>query len=138
MGFRKPVRRISAYKRNVSYSRKRTVWDVNKPAQYRQQLYFISAVGCDVVKIGVLTRPKQRLNDIQVANFIELYLLLVILNPPIEVERILHKCFEHLNIRGEWFRYEFEIRELVRILERLKQEDGRKCFSYLNEMRYPS
>lgn len=85
-----------------------TQW--RSPPVPESKVYFIQ---CDkAVKIGVSTNPKQRFGELQVGSPYELILLGVI-NGTKETEQELHAKFDHLHLRGEWFKAHHELLDYV-------------------------
>lgn len=77
-------------------------------------VYFLQSADPDApVKIGYTERPsRERLSEAQTFSAEKLYILIETLGSR-DDETALHRRFATLNIRGEWFRYEGELRELV-------------------------
>lgn len=61
--------------------------------------YFVRPVGHDVVKIGSAVDPFTRLQQLQSSSWTELY----VAGLTLLAERALHRQFEQLRLRGEWF-----------------------------------
>jgi DNA-binding transcriptional regulator YdaS (Cro superfamily) len=68
-------------------------------------VYFIQAGEGGPVKIGWAVDPVSRLRELQCGNHAELRLLRE-LPGSITEERVLHRAFSHLRIRGEWFSFD--------------------------------
>jgi len=68
-------------------------------------IYIIQAGEDGPVKIGTAYDPYRRLASFQNAHFAELRMLAIYEGEARE-EHLLHKKFEHLRIRGEWFRFD--------------------------------
>ena len=76
-------------------------------------VYFIGALADDglqlktPVKIGISRDVKERLRTLQTCNFLELSIIYMapFLNrsDALEMEQVLHQCFEDDRVRGEWF-----------------------------------
>jgi len=76
-------------------------------------VYFIREMTSGHVKIGwTQGRPASRLRTLQVAHPHELALLCAIPGDK-ATERALHTKYAHLRLRGEWFRYEEDLRVLI-------------------------
>lgn len=72
-------------------------------------IYFVQPQGVDVVKIGFTSRPiERRLKTFQVFCWTALVLLHVTPGTEADEDR-LHDRFQHLHIRGEWFRAEVDL-----------------------------
>jgi len=56
------------------------------------------------VKIGFAKDPEDRLNQFQTGNAGELKLR-VMFPGEIKEEQLLHSIFDHVRVRGEWFKY---------------------------------
>lgn len=77
-------------------------------------IYFVAVESHAVVKIGVATDVKKRLDQLQTASPFELTLLGVIAAPDAYgLETTLHLQFSHLHVRGEWFRLEPELTSFI-------------------------
>jgi hypothetical protein len=82
-------------------------------------VYFIGALADDglqlksPVKIGVSKDVKERLRTLQTSNFLELSIIYMapFLNrsDALEMEQVLHQCFEDNHVIGEWFNINKEI-----------------------------
>jgi hypothetical protein len=71
-------------------------------------IYFVRAGVKGPIKIGRTDQLSQRVQGLQVAHYEELTLLAV--EPGSRaVERALHQRFDHLRLRGEWFRPGMEL-----------------------------
>lgn len=77
-------------------------------------IYFI--LSDHAIKIGFSIEPKRRLESIQISNHHTLEVLAAVPTSLI-TEREAHKRFQHLRIRGEWFRAE---KELLNFIDALK------------------
>jgi DNA-binding transcriptional ArsR family regulator len=76
-------------------------------------VYFIRELVSGHVKIGWTSgRPQSRLRTLQVAHPHDLVLLGYIPGDK-ATERALHEKYAHLRLRGEWFRYDDDLRALV-------------------------
>jgi len=64
------------------------------------------------VKIGVAKNPWDRLKGLQTANPHNLSLELLILGD-IEIERLMHKLLKKHHHRGEWFKFEGILKQLI-------------------------
>ena len=80
-------------------------------------VYFIQAMGTDLLKIGMAVNPSKRLAELQTASPHSLILNAIVpFNTRLEAvcyERRLHGLFKSLHIRGEWFRSSEELRSLI-------------------------
>lgn len=76
-------------------------------------LYVIRAG--DMVKIGTATYVDKRLKELQTAHHEQLELMVMV---PVHrsTEVMVHKCFAHLCVRGEWFKLTPEIVSFVEAL----------------------
>jgi hypothetical protein len=77
-------------------------------------LYFIRCG--DAVKIGVSSDPETRMQALSTGAPGKLYLLAKFPNSG-NLENQCHKKLSHLRISGEWFRYTYEIDQLIRGLK---------------------
>lgn len=89
---------------------------------FGKQIYFIGTTdmpgSVQFVKIGASIDPEKRLYNLQGSCPLNLELLKVIkLDPykdvPSQEELKIKQQFEHLNVRGEWFRGEQELLEYI-------------------------
>jgi hypothetical protein len=78
-------------------------------------VYFIEAVGTDMVKIGYTCNTKDRLKKLQTASPHELRLVASCKASFLEEQR-LHSRFAHCRVRGEWFE---RVPEIEAEIERL-------------------
>lgn len=81
---------------------------VNVPYVYKPTLgyiYIVQCVGFPYYKIGHTTQnPKARIDALQTGSPFEMKLEYALEVKDItEVERVIHKCFDDMRIRGEWF-----------------------------------
>lgn len=75
-------------------------------------VYFIEAIGQGAVKIGWAINVKKRLAHHQIGCPIELRIMTVA-PATLGHEGALQSKFSHLCIRGEWYRFEGELRHLI-------------------------
>jgi hypothetical protein len=80
--------------------------------QINDYVYLISAG--DYLKIGKTSgeSPISRMNALQTANPVKLKMEAYFVGG-IKEEKELHKRFKHLHARGEWFKFDMELREFV-------------------------
>jgi hypothetical protein len=79
-------------------------------------IYFIQSGRSDFVKVGHCAgKPRARLGQLQVGNPEELRLIAVKEGGARE-EAVFHERFAHLHVRGEWFRWDDELRDAARPL----------------------
>ncbi len=71
-------------------------------------VYFVEALGLDMVKIGAARDVDRRLRQLQVGCPVELKLLAQTSGGEI-AEVALHRRFEKSHVRGDWFRKDNEI-----------------------------
>lgn len=78
-------------------------------------IYFILNTRRKAIKIGYSAQPRSRLSGLQTSSPDHLTILGVC---PGEVcdEKALHSRFEHIHIRGEWFKDCAELTEAVKVL----------------------
>jgi len=74
-------------------------------------VYLVQAGEGGPVKIGVASDVAARLGDLQTAHYEELRLVRCIDGGRAH-EQWLHRRFDHLRIRGEWFRFDPEMMEI--------------------------
>ena len=83
-------------------------------------IYFILNTDSNAVKIGRSKNVEKRKSSLQVANPVELILLKTIEINSEKVarnqEKKLHQRFAHLNILGEWFKFDPELQEFIQSL----------------------
>lgn len=73
-------------------------------------MYFIEAIGANLVKIGFTDRPiEDRLRELQTASPHQLRVL-AIAEGDLKTESSYHERFSHLRETGEWFKLDSEIR----------------------------
>lgn len=88
---------------------------MREPGKARSgEIYFIEAIGTIYVKIGFSHDADLRMADLQVASPHQLRMLFRIGNADENLERALHLHFDHLRIRGEWFRAARELNDFMR------------------------
>lgn len=80
-------------------------------------VYFIGAVveegKAGAVKIGYSSHhPNRRMKELQTGHPGKLYLILYI-EGTMDLEKALHRRFEHLWLHGEWFRWEGELHDYI-------------------------
>ena len=106
--------KIRAYSKTSRYrelerarDRKRRRPEVLKRAELSKKSTYMITDG-QFVKIGVFTKGKikNRLGDIQVGNPRKIEL---IAESSSNIEKLCHYKFEHLNVRGEWFKMDLEL-----------------------------
>lgn len=68
-----------------------------------RRVYFIEAVGLDLIKIGFALRLSERIAELQTASPVPLRLLGSVLGGR-DLERFYHDCFADQRVKGEWFR----------------------------------
>jgi Meiotically Up-regulated Gene 113 (MUG113) protein len=78
-------------------------------------IYFIQDSHSKAIKIGHARHPDKRLGDLQVGAPHVLTLLGTLPGGPME-EALIHDQFEPFHLRGEWFKGETELMELIRLL----------------------
>jgi len=76
-------------------------------------VYFVRSGANGPIKIGVTLNLKRRLEMLQAGNHRALRCLLTI-DGDGTAERAMHSRFEAQHIRGEWFRYDGELRDFIR------------------------
>lgn len=86
---------------------------IERSCSEKSFLYFIEAVGTEFIKIGRSANPDRRLKQLSTGSPVELRLIGVI-SGGAEIEKELHKQFDHLRERLEWFRATPELRGFVR------------------------
>jgi Meiotically up-regulated gene 113 len=77
----------------------------------KSHVYFTEN-GPDFIKIGFSTDPNSRRSQLQTSTPYELRVVLAIPGT-METEKKLHKRFQHLRVRGEWFRKDPELLEFI-------------------------
>jgi hypothetical protein len=76
-------------------------------------VYFITDDAERVVKIGYSAQPSSRIRALQTSTHRDLRLHATIPGEK-DDEAAWHRRFDHLHVRGEWFRHEPEIDEAIR------------------------
>lgn len=71
-------------------------------------VYFIQAAENGPVKIGVADDPVKRITALQTAHHENLRLIRL-LDGDSELEKVLHRRFSDIHVRGEWFRFTPEL-----------------------------
>ena len=76
-------------------------------------VYFILDVKSGAVKIGKANNIEERISDLQTGNpnllRVEYFIECKSEEHSFELEKKLHKKFEHLNLIGEWFKYDTDL-----------------------------
>ncbi len=75
-------------------------------------VYFIQIISSGEIKIGYSTNVKKRMNGLQTA-IPEKIKLLGFFAGDKQKEKELHKKFKHLRIKGEWFKCDASIIDLI-------------------------
>ena len=78
----------------------------------KNKIYFIQDLKTGLIKIGKSNNPKLRLKTLQTGSSSELKLLKTI-SGGIYLEQIIHKYFNHLRKKGEWFMLDAELRAFI-------------------------
>lgn len=78
----------------------------------KNKIYFIQDLKTGLVKIGKSNNPKLRLKTLQTGSSSELKLLKTIPGG-IYLEQILHKYFNHIRKKGEWFMLDSELKAFI-------------------------
>jgi DNA-directed RNA polymerase subunit RPC12/RpoP len=71
-------------------------------APIRSWVYFIEAVGLNKIKIGTSEDPEKRLRELATGSAVQLRII-ARMPGDLEMERTLHRQFEHLRFDREWF-----------------------------------
>jgi predicted GIY-YIG superfamily endonuclease len=80
-------------------------------------VYFVLAEELNHVKIGMTTDINQRLSSLNSGHSCELRLLYYF---PCSKEKEIHKLFNHLRVKGEWFKYNEEIKAFINAVKIVK------------------
>lgn len=91
-----------------------------KPERYF--VYFIRAVGTNLVKIGSAKHPRLRLDNLQVGCPHRLVIEAAIISTPQESESTFHRRFSKYHHRGEWFKREGDLESFLDSLQREKRQ----------------
>ena len=83
-----------------------------------QKVYFIEAVGLDLVKIGFARDVAQRLTDLQCGSPVALRLLGTIPGG-LGMELFFHKDLAEYRVRGEWFALSDRLKKYIANADRL-------------------
>lgn len=94
------------------------------PAPTQGGVYFIAA-GQNRIKIGWARNVRRRLKELQIGSHVRLSLLAAIPGGR-QREAELHERFEHLRVRGEWFRADPELTAYI------EEEKSRTCLAHLS------
>jgi len=79
-----------------------------------RQVYFVEAERLGLVKIGVATRARHRLRNLQIGSPDRLVLHgVVYTDDPHRLERGYHSTWKHLRRHGEWFEPDDDLREFL-------------------------
>lgn len=89
-------------------------WPTREENDRARHVYFIEAVGLDLIKIGFARDVWRRLADLQAASPVELRMLGVICEAGVTLERKIHSQLAEYRVRGEWFRRCDQIAEYLR------------------------
>lgn len=100
-------------------------WPTREDNDQKRNVYFIEAVGLDLIKIGFARNVSQRLADLQSASPVELRLLGIMSSCGVVTEREIHRTLASHRVRGEWFSRCKKIEEFLKRLERPLSEDER-------------
>ncbi len=93
--------------------------ELNQASFYHESVYFILDAKSNAVKIGTSHSVEERMIDIQVGNPNKLRVIAVIPQGDSEqgnIEKELHGKFKHLRMRGEWFKYDGELKSFIKNL----------------------
>lgn len=90
-------------------------------------IYFVRMTGTPFIKIGKCGSGKfpDRLKHLQTSSPVELKMEALLTNMDVRFERELHEMFGVLRERGEWFRYEDPLTDLVNHLKTLDLSEAR-------------
>jgi hypothetical protein len=91
----------------------------------RAVVYFVEALGLDLVKIGFATRFRSRLYDLCKSNAAELRVIKTVCGTR-RSEAALHRRFQLHRVRGEWFKLS-AIRDAVDALSETSCPDEHRC-----------
>ena len=75
-------------------------------------VYFIEAVGLSRIKIGTSDSPEKRLNQLATGSAVPLKIVAIIPGDT-ELERQLHRRFDHLRFDKEWFHATKELQAYI-------------------------
>lgn len=75
-------------------------------------VYFVEAVGTNRIKIGITKNINSRLSSLECNSPYKLNLIYAFPGY-ISKEKEIHKRFEHLRIKGEWFKYTNEVKQYI-------------------------
>jgi len=89
------------------------------PVRWNPTITYVYFIVCGkYVKIGISSRPKSRLYSVQVDSpfkcKLESTIKLKGKHEALELEKEIHNKFSHLNKRGEWFKYNKEIKDYLK------------------------
>lgn len=79
-------------------------------------IYFVRETGNQYIKIGTAIDVASRTKGLQTANPRKLHVK-AILEGSHQTEKELHKLFEKSNVRGEWFKFNDDIKFFVRAIQ---------------------
>lgn len=116
-------KRPEIQERNREYMRHRRAQGLDRAAiaRYRKgtgetTIYFVQQSSAGPIKIGFTTKKVAvRLSELQVGNPETLTLLKAVVTTR-EVEKVIHNHFQHLRLRGEWFKPSKALREFIKSL----------------------
>jgi hypothetical protein len=81
----------------------------------REWIYFIGNRTDGTVKIGISNNPEKRFKTLQTGNADDLTILALIPGNE-QTERALHRRFDHLHVRGEWFQWRGDLAAFIETL----------------------
>lgn len=94
-------------------------------------IYAIHAVGSDSVKFGVARNVAKRLANLQIGSHLELRVLAEA-DWPDEAETKIHRLLRASHTRGEWFRLDKEVVNLIALMKEGRYEKINGLFSESN------
>jgi DNA-binding XRE family transcriptional regulator len=86
-------------------------------------MIYAIVINDEFCKIGFTNNIRQRMKQLQVANPMKMDLMFLV-EGDLNEETHLHKAFNHLNIKGEWFKLSPEIENYFKLKECLKWKYG--------------
>jgi hypothetical protein len=97
---------------DTEWARKDAVWTFKKSQSSGSLVYFLYSESQKALKVGTTRDIKNRLAGLQTGAPEPLYLLGV-MKGDAHIERLIHKKFEGIRMRGEWFRLTDDLVDFV-------------------------
>lgn len=96
-------------------------------------IYFIRLEN-KFIKIGYSANPDERLKELQTGSPVKLHLQAT-MNGCFKTEKGLHELFNHLRMKGEWFRYTDELKMFIRVAKQKPTANIKTLYSESQKLR---